>query len=200
MRRHILAAALLLAATFAAPAAANPIAFVSGPSPVAIVSGILTVSGPEVAGQFVLEATNGAVFAGNWPGFSQRTPVAATPASGAVVTGWSAPGRPAPPGGGASAPGPAAPAAPTQLIGQLFGFPPTAENAQAVFVTALIIALVPNPGPVVAGPIGVLAPSDQVNGLTGANVPEPGTIVLLSSGLAGLVVARRRKKKAQARL
>ena len=198
MRRHILAAALLLAATFAAPAAANPIAFVSGPSPVAIVSGILTVSGPEVAGQFVLEATNGAVFAGNWPGFSQRTPVAATPASGAAVTGWPAPGRPTSTGG-SSAPAPSAPATPT--LGQLFGVPPTAENAQAVFLTAIIFTGIPTTAwpstlpPPFSGPGG-----GSTGDLTGANVPEPGTIVLLSSGLAGLVVARRRKKKTQARL
>lgn len=196
MRRYILAAALLLAATFAAPAAANPIAFVSGPSPVAIVSGILTVSGPEVAGQFVLEATNGDVFAGNWPGFSQRTPVAATPGAGPAVTGWSAPTRPTPPRGGSSAP-----AAPAQLIGQLFGVPPTAENAQAVFVTAIIFTGIPTSAWPSILPPPFSAPGGGSTGeLTGANVPEPGTIVLLSSGLAGLVVARRRKKKTQARL
>lgn len=196
MRRHTLAAALLLTAAFAAPAAANPIAFVSGPSPVAIVSGILTVNGPEVAGQFVLETTNGAMFTGNWPGFTERS------VAGAVGTGFFAPAATPAPGRGSStsAPArPAAPAAPAQLVGQLFGFQPTPENAQAVFVTAVIIALVPNLGPVIQGPIGVLAPSDQVNGLdgfNGANVPEPGTIILLSSGLAGLAVARRRRKKA----
>ncbi len=196
MRRSIFVAALLLTATFAAPAAANPIAFVSGPSPVAIVSGILTVNGPEVnAGQFVLEATNGSFFSGNWPSFGHSTASSGLPSG--RFTGTFSPAPVSSPGQGpASAPAaPSIPAPPLQFIGEFFGLP-TLENAQVVFITAVIFSVVPALVP--ANGLGAI-PAGATDGLNGANVPEPGTILLISSGLVGIAVARRRRRKNSAR-
>ncbi len=189
MRRSILAVALPLMAALAAPAAANPIAFVSGPSPVAIVSGILTVTGPEVnADDFGLDATGGSMFTGNWSGFTQRTangqPAGTWPGFGAA--GASAPGR------GGSNTQPSFP-----FVGQLPGYQPTTMLPPGLLVAVVIFTGLPaGQIPVIDGlflPPGVV----QGNDLNGANVPEPGTIVLLSSGLAGLAVARRRRKAAR---
>jgi hypothetical protein len=193
MRRLITASAfLLLAAIAAAPASAGPIVFVSGPSPVAIVSGTLTMNGPEVSrGLFLLDAAGGVP---TWPGgltqggfLCASCPAGLTsPAalfSASLPTMGSSPVRlPA-----RTAAPPPLPSVTLPFI--VLGFDLSGQEAQLLFAFTLL-----GSGTATFQIFSNNVHWTQFNNGGGDPVPEPATVLLFSSGLAGVLVARRRRK------
>lgn len=81
-----------------------------------------------------------------------------------------------------------APGETLQLIGQLSAFSEMAGSTVDAFNTATLTRIFLEPGASITSSSGTLYPTNGAGG----ELPEPGTLLLLSAGLAGIATLRRR--------